>query len=98
MHLVFANDPTNRTADTNSDEEVAKVSTDSDRAASKTDSTDEPHFIVSLSDEQQLQAFAFMREHPFIWEKSNIKRFRKDRERRWQYWQKLADSLGTSCK
>ena len=78
---------------------TAKVGTDSDVAASKTDTTDGTHsVIVSLSDEQQLQAFAFLKDHPFMWDKSDLVKYKKDKERRDEYWQKLVDIIGISCK
>ena len=73
------------------------VGTDSDVAASKTDTTDHS-VIVSLTDEQQLQAFAFLSDHPFMWDKTDLIKYKRDKKRRQEYWQKLADLIGITCK
>ena len=103
MYLVFTDDPSND-PDSGSDHDTdhaaaitTKVGTDSNVAASKTDTTDHC-VIVSLSDDQQLEAFAFLKDHPFMWDKSDLVYYKKDKERRDEYWQKLADIIGISCK
>ena len=104
MYLIFTADPTNNPDTSGSDEDTehtptitAAVGTHSDNAANQTDTTDHS-FIVSLTDEQQLQAFAFLSEHRFMWDKSDLVYYKKDKKRRQEYWQKLADLIGITCK
>ena len=104
MYLVFTADPTNNPDTSGSDQDTerpaaitAALGTDSDVAASKTHTTDHS-VIVSLTDDQQLQAFAFLRDHPFMWDKTDLLKYKKDKKRRQEYWQKLADLIGITCK
>ena len=103
MYLVFTADPTNNPDISDSDHDTdhppaitASVGTDSDVAASKTDTTDHS-IIVSLTDEQQLQAFAFLSDNRFMWDKTDLVKYKRDKERRQEYWQKLADLIRITC-